>query len=80
MLKIKLIDLYNSERVSGIFLIISFFAAILAANLPPLREVYKNFVFYEMSVGFSDFFYTGALIHIVNDGLMALFFLLIGLE
>lgn len=80
MSKIKLTDLYNSERISGIFLMMSFLAAVLAANIEPFREIYKSFVFYEISLGFADFFYTGALIHIVNDGLMTLFFLLIGLE
>ena len=80
MTKIKLSDLYHSELVSGILLMISFIAAVLVANIGPLQQIYKNFVFYPITFGSGDFMYQGPLIQIVNDGLMTLFFLLIGLE
>ncbi len=80
MAKIRLIHLFNSELISGILLIISFVAAILVANTGPWQEIYKNFVFYPITFGSGDFIYKGPLIQIVNDGLMTLFFLLIGLE
>jgi NhaA family Na+:H+ antiporter len=80
MAKIKFTDLKNSELISGILLIITFAAAFCIANIEPWQQIYKNFVFYPITFGSGDFAYTGPLIQIVNDGLMTLFFLLIGLE
>lgn len=80
MEKIKLSSLYNSELISGILLMISLVAAIFIANIPHLQEIYKNFVFYPITFGVGDLIYIGPLIQIVNDGLMTLFFLLLGLE
>ncbi|MGL5784186.1 MAG: Na+/H+ antiporter NhaA [Alphaproteobacteria bacterium] len=76
----KLANFYHSELISGILLMISFAAAILVANIEPWQQMYKNFVFYPISLGYGEFTYKGPLIQTVNDGLMTLFFLLIGLE
>jgi NhaA family Na+:H+ antiporter len=80
MVKIKIANLYQSELISGILLMISFLAAIFIANIELLQTIYKNFVFYPITFGYGRFIYKAPLIQIVNDGLMALFFLLIGLE
>jgi NhaA family Na+:H+ antiporter len=80
MAKLKISALYNAELISGILLILSFIAAILVANIQPLRGAYEDFIFYSIIVSYGDFVYKGKLIQIVNDGLMILFFLLIGLE
>lgn len=80
MVKRKLDILYNAELLSGILLMISFIIAILVANIGPFKEIYKNFVFYPITFKFGDFEHEGLLIEIVNDGLMTLFFLLIGIE
>ena len=77
---IKITKLYNSELISGVLLVGSFIAAIFVANIQPLQEVYKSFVFYPITFGYGQFIYTSPFIQIVNDGLMTLFFLLIGLE
>lgn len=80
MAKINLANLYRSELVSGILLMVSFASAIVIANIDSLQEIYKNFVFYPITFRSEQFIYKGPLIQIVNDGLMTLFFLLIGLE
>ncbi len=80
MEKIKLVHLYNSELMSGIALIMSFISAIIVANIIYFQEIYKAFVFFPITVGYGQFIYTTPLIQLVNDGLMTLFFLLIGLE
>lgn len=80
MVKIKLANLYNSELTSGILLLFSFVAAIFIANVETLQELYKNFVFYPITLSVGELVYESPLIQIVNDGLMTLFFLLIGLE
>ncbi len=59
---------------------VSFVAAILVANIEPWQQMYKDFVFFPVTLGSGEFMYKGPLIQIVNDGLMTLFFLLIGLE
>jgi NhaA family Na+:H+ antiporter len=78
--KIKLTNLYDSELISGILLMISFTAAVLVANIEPWQQTYQEFVFFPATLGSGEFMYKGPLIQIVNDGLMTLFFLLIGLE
>lgn len=80
MANIKPPNLYNSELLSGILLMVSFTAAVLISNIQPLQQTYKDFVFFPVTIGSGEFMYKGPLIQIVNDGLMTLFFLLIGLE
>ena len=80
MAKIKIANLYHSELISGVLLMISSIAAVLVANIEPWQKMYKNFVFYPVTLGSGELIYKGPLIQIVNDGLMTLFFLLIGLE
>ena len=80
MTKIKLANLYNSELVSGVVLIASFIAAIIVANTSYLQEIYKDFVFFPVTLGWGSIVYKSPLIQLVNDGLMTLFFLLIGIE
>lgn len=80
MVKIKLTNLYQAELISGILLMLSFVLALVVANTQALQNLYKDFVFYSVTLGSGSFFYKGPLIQIVNDGLMTLFFLLLGLE
>jgi len=72
-------EFFDSEQTSGIVLILCTLAAILIANSP----WGKGFIdFWHIKLGFE----TGgialnqSLEHWINDGLMAIFFLLIGLE
>jgi NhaA family Na+:H+ antiporter len=78
--KIKITNLLHSEMLSGFFLVLSFIAAICVANIPMFQETYRTFVFLPVSFGYGQFIYHTHLINLANDGLMALFFLLIGLE
>ena len=80
MKKIKVTSLAHSEALSGVLLIISFILAVAASNIPFFESLYKRFVFLPFSFGLGQYVYTSPLISLVNDGLMTLFFLLIGLE
>lgn len=80
MTKIRILSLYRSELASGILLMLSFAAAVFVANFDPFESIYKSFVFFPIKFSHTQFAYQVSLIQIVNDGLMAFFFLLIGLE
>lgn len=67
------------EAVSGVFLLLCAVIALAVAN-SPLSEAYLGF--WKMSVGFTvaEYELTHSLKHWINDGLMAIFFFVIGLE
>lgn len=72
-------EFLESEQSSGIILILCTLASIVIANSP----LGKGFIdFWHVKIGFetSGFALNQSLEHWVNDGLMAIFFLLIGLE
>jgi NhaA family Na+:H+ antiporter len=73
------LEFFESERVSGVILLFSLITALLVANSP----FGKNFLdFWHIKLGFDLGFIhlKQTLLHWINDGLMAVFFLLIGLE
>lgn len=76
---LKLAQFIKAEFFSGILLIISLFLAIIISNTP-LYEYYTYMVKLPISFGIGTLKTEVTLIELVNDGLMALFFLLIGLE
>jgi Na+:H+ antiporter, NhaA family len=69
----------NSEQSGGIMLMICTIIALLLANSQISAEFFK---FWETTLGFSanGYLYQKTIHHWINDGLMAVFFLLIGLE
>jgi NhaA family Na+:H+ antiporter len=72
-------EFFNSEQSSGIILIFCTLASIVIANSP----LGKDFLdFWHRKIGFEtgNIFLNYSLEHWINDGLMAIFFLLIGLE
>ena len=72
-------EFFESERSSGIVLILCTITAMVIANSP----FGKSFLdFWHMKLGFetSGIALNQSLEHWINDGLMAIFFLLIGLE
>ena len=80
MEKIQTSTIVSSEVVSGLLLIISFILALFVANIDSFSELYKNFVFLPITFSYGEVIFKSPLINLVNDGLMAFFFLLIGLE
>lgn len=67
------------ESFSGGLLVLAAVAAMIIAN-SPVSETYEIFLSIPVEVVFGNFEIAKPLILWVNDGLMALFFLLIGLE
>ncbi|TBW28027.1 Na+/H+ antiporter NhaA [Gramella sp. KN1008] len=63
----------------GISLIIATVLALLIAN-SPLAEFYHKFWKQEIFIGMDEFVISKSLHHWINDGLMSMFFFLVGLE
>ncbi len=70
---------YNLETLGGILLFIAAVLAILVAN-SPYRFTYDNFLHIKGTLGFGPVLIQKPLLLWINDGLMAIYFLLIGLE
>ncbi len=68
------------EAASGVVLLVCSVAALVAANIPALAEPFHDF--WEFSLGFNvgDFRFEKSLHFWVNDGLMTVFFFVVGLE
>ncbi len=69
----------STSASSGILLLAAAAAALLLAN-SPLDQATATFWHTELSIRVGEFGHTDTLVHWVNDGLMALFFLVVGLE
>lgn len=67
------------ESASGIILIVSALLAILLAN-SPLASLYSGFLDTEVQIRIASLDLHKPLLLWINDGLMAIFFLLVGLE
>src|SRR5690606_3273508 len=67
------------ESFSGILLLSVTIIALIWAN-SPYSDFYDNLWKYELGVELGDFKLSKSLLLWVNDGLMAIFFFLIGLE
>lgn len=75
----RLLLLLKSEAAGGILLLIFAFAAIILAN-SSLSDTYFDFLQTNVSFQFGTFALTKPLLLWINDGLMAVFFTLVGLE
>ncbi|WP_391575343.1 Na+/H+ antiporter NhaA [Aureliella helgolandensis] len=69
----------NIEASSGVVLMFCTLVAVVAAN-SPLSEWYLGLWNTEIGFSFADFEFRHSLKHWINDGLMAIFFFVIGLE
>jgi NhaA family Na+:H+ antiporter len=67
------------ESSSGVVLLICTVVAMILSN-SPLREAYHNLWEYEFSLGIAGFSVSKSLHYWINDGLMAMFFFVVGLE
>ncbi|HEY0791261.1 MAG TPA: Na+/H+ antiporter NhaA [Chthoniobacterales bacterium] len=74
-----LLDFIRLEAAGGLVLMAAAAAALAWAN-SPWAETYHRLWNTEFSFGLSPFALHGSLVHGINDGLMAVFFLMVGLE
>ena len=70
---------FRTETVGGLILLLFGFAALALAN-SPFAEAYQHFWDTSLTVGIVDHSLSLTLHQWINDGLMAVFFLLVGLE
>lgn len=75
----SLIEFFRLEAAGGIMLVAASVIALIVAN-SPLDSLYQNFLDFPVHVGIADFAIRKPLVLWINDGLMAIFFLLVGLE
>jgi NhaA family Na+:H+ antiporter len=69
----------SNSTTSGIVLFIAALLAVIIAN-SPWSEAYHHFWHHQFSIGFEGLMLTKDLHHWINDGLMAIFFFVVGLE
>lgn len=74
-----LAEFFRLEAAGGILLIVAAALALACAN-SPLEEFYDSFRAMPVAVVFGDLQIAHSLLHWINDGLMAVFFLLVALE
>ena len=72
-------EFFESESSSGILLIVVTVFALIVAN-SPLNELYSSLLHTHFSLGIPGAMIDLSIHHWINDGLMAIFFLVIGLE
>jgi len=75
----SMIDFFRLEAAGGIMLVVAAIVALIVAN-SPLNSAYQDLLNFPVHVGVSDFAIGKPLVLWINDGLMAIFFLLVGLE
>ncbi len=73
------LEFFESGRASGIILLASAITAMLVANSPYGKE-FLGFWHIEIGYDLGSIHLKHSILHWINDGLMAIFFLLIGLE
>lgn len=72
-------NLVKNQSASGIAIFLAVLVAMIWDN-SPFGEVYQNFIHTEISLLVGEFALSESLLLWVNDGLMAIFFLQVGLE
>ncbi len=69
----------SREAAAGLALLAAAVLALIVAN-SPLRESYENLISTRLQIGVPPFAMTKSLLLWINDGLMAVFFFVVGLE
>jgi len=69
----------RNQAWAGIAILLAMVIAMVWAN-SPLNEYYTRFIQTEITLQINGFILSESLLHWVNDGLMAVFFLFVGLE
>jgi NhaA family Na+:H+ antiporter len=80
MIKAAVTKFIKMESFGGILLFVSAIFAMILANSDSTFEFYNSLISLPVSVVVGDFALNKNLLLLVNDGLMAIFFFLIGLE
>jgi NhaA family Na+:H+ antiporter len=75
----RLLAFINHEATAGFILALAAAAALVAYNTGP-RSFYDELLTAVVSVSINDLAFAKPLLHWVNDGLMAVFFFLVGIE
>ncbi|SMO66753.1 Na+/H+ antiporter NhaA [Fodinibius sediminis] len=75
----KISGFFKKDSAAGMMLMFATILALVVAN-SPLYEMYHHFLEMHAVLGFGDFMIDESVHHWINDGLMAVFFLLVGLE
>jgi NhaA family Na+:H+ antiporter len=77
--KINRYQVFNNDTAGGVLLIIAAAMAMIVAN-SPLSPYYNMLIDIPVRISVGDFEIAKPLLLWINDGLMALFFLAVGLE
>ena len=72
-------NFFSREEKSGILLLLFATLALITVN-SPLQSLYYDIKYIDIPISLGDFNFTKSVSHWVNDGLMAIFFFVIGLE
>ena len=78
--KIKIATLVELEVMSGLVTIFTFMLALLMANSNFTSYFYQDVISLPVTVRFGTLSFDTTIRHIINDGLITLFFLFIGME
>ena len=70
---------FHHEAAGGLLLVVAALVALLASN-SPLAWLYDGFLHTPVGMRVGDLALDKSLLHWINDGLMAIFFFLVGLE
>jgi NhaA family Na+:H+ antiporter len=76
----RIIAFINHEATAGLILALAAAAALVADNIEALRPLYGEFLSAMVSVSIGSLALSKPLLLWINDGLMAVFFFLVGLE
>jgi NhaA family Na+:H+ antiporter len=72
-------EFMSNSKMSGIILFCSATVAMILSN-SPLAEAFHHIWEHQFTIGYDEFVLTKDLHHWINDGLMAIFFFVVGLE
>lgn len=78
-IKNPFLQFFKNESSSGIVLMFCAIIAIIIAN-SNFSSMYNNIIHTYITIGYKDFSLSMSILHWINDGLMAIFFLVVGME